>query len=41
MGQSQLLADEVADTVITNALIVDWWGIVKADVGLRMDESGK
>ncbi len=24
MGQSQLLADEVADTVITNALIVDW-----------------
>ncbi|MFC1398773.1 MULTISPECIES: urease subunit alpha [Acinetobacter calcoaceticus/baumannii complex] len=35
MGQSQLLANEVADTVITNALIVDWWGIVKADVGLK------
>lgn len=35
MGQSQLLADEVADTVITNALIIDWWGIVKADVGLK------
>lgn len=35
MGQSQLLADQVADTVITNALIVDWWGIVKADVGLK------
>ena len=35
MGQSQLLSDEVADTVITNALIVDWWGIVKADVGLK------
>lgn len=35
MGQSQLLADEVADTVITNALIVDWWGIVKADVGIK------
>lgn len=35
MGQSQLLADEVADTVITNTLIVDWWGIVKADVGLK------
>ncbi len=34
MGQSQLLADEVADTVITNALIVEWWGLVKADVGL-------
>jgi urease subunit alpha len=35
MGQSQLLADEVADTVITNALIIDWWGIVKADVGIK------
>lgn len=35
MGQSQLLADEVADTVITNALIVDYWGIVKADVGIK------
>lgn len=35
MGQSQLLAADVADTVITNALIVDWWGIVKADVGLK------
>ena len=41
MGQSQLLADQVADTVITNALIVDWWGIVKADVGLKMVVSGK
>lgn len=35
MGQSQLPADQVADTVITNALIVDWWGIIKADVGLK------
>jgi urease subunit alpha len=35
MGQSQLAAAEVADTVISNALIVDWWGIVKADVGLK------
>ncbi|MBF7683078.1 urease subunit alpha [Acinetobacter sp. B5B] len=35
MGQSQQLSAEVADTVITNALIVDWWGIVKADVGLK------
>ncbi len=35
MGQSQLTADEVADTVITNALIMDWWGIVKADVGIK------
>jgi urease subunit alpha len=35
MGQSQRVSAEVADTVITNALIVDHWGIVKADVGLK------
>ena len=35
MGQSQRLAAEVVDTVITNALIVDHWGIVKADVGIK------
>ncbi len=35
MGQSQRVAAEVADTVITNALIVDHWGIVKADIGLK------
>src|SRR5258708_4523422 len=36
MGQSQLTSDEGAvDTVITNALILDHWGIVKADVGLK------
>ena len=35
MGQSQRLAAEVADTVITNALITDHWGIVKADIGLK------
>jgi len=36
MGQSQMpRALGTADTVITNALIVDYWGIVKADVGLR------
>ncbi len=35
MGQSQRSAAEVADTVITNALIVDYWGIVKADVGIK------
>jgi urease subunit alpha len=35
MGQSQRLSAEVADTIITNALIVDFWGIVKADVGLK------
>ena len=36
MGQSQVTrADGAVDTVITNALILDHWGIVKADVGLR------
>ena len=35
MGQSQRLAADVADTVITNAVIVDHWGIVKADIGLK------
>jgi urease subunit alpha len=36
MGQSQLSnAQGAADTVITNALIIDHWGIVKADVALK------
>lgn len=36
MGQSQISNKEGAvDTVITNALIVDHWGIVKADIGLK------
>ncbi|GAB7563191.1 urease subunit alpha [Methylobacillus methanolivorans] len=35
MGQGQGVASEVADTVITNALIVDHWGIVKADIGIK------
>ena len=37
MGQSPLTQAEGAmDLVITNAVIVDWWGIVKADVGIRL-----
>jgi urease subunit alpha len=35
MGQGQLCAAEVADTVITNAVIIDHWGIVKADIGIK------
>jgi urease subunit alpha len=35
MGQSQRVGKTVADTVITNALIVDHWGIVKADIGIK------
>ncbi len=35
MGQSQRTANDVMDTVITNALILDHWGIVKADIGIK------
>jgi urease subunit alpha len=35
MGQSQRVSDDVVDVVITNALIIDHWGIVKADVGIK------
>ncbi|MCA1367916.1 urease subunit alpha [Bradyrhizobium sp. BRP14] len=36
MGQAQVTREAGAvDTVITNALIVDHWGIVKADIGLK------
>ena len=45
MGQSQASqAEGAVDTVITNALIIDHWGIVKADVALlngRIDKIGK
>jgi len=35
MGQSQVSGVYALDTVITNALIIDHWGIVKADVGIK------
>ncbi len=36
MGQSPITnKDGAVDAVITNALILDWWGIVKADVGIK------
>ncbi|AJP56038.1 urease subunit alpha [Pandoraea vervacti] len=35
MGQSQRTRADVVDTVITNAVIIDHWGIVKADIGLK------
>lgn len=35
MGQGQLCRDQVMDCVITNALILDHWGIVKADIGIK------
>ena len=35
MGQSQRAYKHVMDTVITNAVIMDHWGIVKADIGIK------
>ena len=35
MGQSQRTSKDIADTVITNALIIDHWGIVKADIAIK------
>ncbi len=35
MGQSQRCHADVMDTVITNAVIIDHWGIVKADIGIK------
>jgi urease subunit alpha len=35
MGQSQVDGAQAMDLVITNALIVDYWGIIKADVGVK------
>ncbi|MFN6517839.1 MAG: urease subunit alpha [Nostoc sp. CreGUA01] len=36
MGQSPISnANGAVDLVITNALILDWWGIVKADIGIK------
>jgi urease subunit alpha len=36
MGQSPITnANGAVDLVITNALILDWWGVVKADVGIK------
>ena len=35
MGQSQRAHKDVMDTVITNAIILDHWGIVKADIGIK------
>ena len=36
MGQSPISREDGAvDMVITNALILDWWGVVKADIGIK------
>ena len=44
MGQSQRESKDCADTVITNAIIIDYWGIVKADISIkngRISDIGK
>jgi urease subunit alpha len=35
MGQSQRMSKDCADTVLTNALVIDWWGIVKCDIAIK------
>ncbi len=36
MGQSPITnRDGAMDTVITNAVILDWWGVIKADIGIK------
>ena len=35
MGQSQQPSAQVVDVVITNALILDHWGVIKADIGIK------
>jgi len=35
MAQSQRTRHQVVDMVVTNALILDYWGVVKADIGIK------
>jgi urease subunit alpha len=35
MGQSQRTSRDSADTVITNALVIDWWGVMKCDIAIK------
>src|SRR5271169_589528 len=41
MGQSQRSAKDSADTVVTNALVIDWWGIVKCDIAIKNGKIAK
>jgi urease subunit alpha len=41
MGQSQRLSKDTADTVITNALIIDHWGIVSTSSSARAPRSSR
>lgn len=35
MGQGHFLCKDSVDLVITNAIIIDYWGIIKADIGIK------
>lgn len=35
MGQGQMSCDHCVDLVLTNAIIIDYWGIIKADIGIN------
>src|SRR6202171_6109844 len=35
MGQSPRMSHDCAASVITNALVIDWWGIVKCDIAIK------
>lgn len=35
MGQGQMCCDDCVDLVLTNAIIIDYWGIIKADIGIN------
>lgn len=35
MGQGQMNSKECVDLVLTNAVIIDYWGIIKADIGIN------
>lgn len=35
MGQGQMCNDDCVDLVLTNAIIIDYWGVIKADIGIN------
>ncbi|CAD83209.1 Urea amidohydrolase (urease) alpha subunit [Candidatus Blochmanniella floridana] len=35
MGQGQMNNKECVDLVLTNAIIIDYWGVIKADIGIN------
>lgn len=35
MGQGQMISKDCVDLVLTNAVIIDYWGVIKADIGIN------